>query len=139
MQRAAHILHPGRAPKLGVERQPCFLTSFLEVTMGSKTHLGPRVHVLGTPRLGLQEKEAKFSQCSYPGRITAHSALQLQSPQMPAWKTPHGLGRANTELVEEKAAPGPLSPPVRSTPGRAQPSCFPLGDASPDSSKDGVC
>lgn len=54
MQRAAHSLHPGRAPKLGVERQPCFLTSFLEVTMGSKTHLGPRVHVLGTPRLGLQ-------------------------------------------------------------------------------------
>lgn len=107
--------------------------------MGSKTHLRPRPHVLGTPRLGLQEKEAKFSQCSCPGRITAHSALQLQSPQMPAWQTPYGLGRANAELVEEKAVSGSLSPPVRSAPGKAQPSRFPLGDASPDSGQDGMC
>lgn len=43
--------------------------------------LGAKASCLGTPRLGLQEKEAKFSQCSCPSRITALSPPTAVTPE----------------------------------------------------------
>lgn len=144
LERAAYCLPPAptRGPPDWEWREARLLSSLLEVAMGSKVHSGPRPHIPGAPRLWVQEKAAKLGPGTSSGRITAHPALQGQSPQLPARQKPHP-GTAQSECLAgkgENCFQSVLSPHQLGFPskGAALP-LSPLGDTSPDSDKDGEC